>query len=107
VVAVLALLATLVSGLYGVVTRGPTKPVCMVDQPCSAPYPHATLVFSRSGTTARRAVTDAKGRYRIALPPGRWSLRVQGARFGWAPTSVTVPRARYGRVNVDVDTGIR
>jgi hypothetical protein len=107
VVAILAILATLVSGLYGTVTRGPTKPVCMVNQPCSAPYAHATLVFSRSGMTARRVTTDAKGAYRIALPPGRWSLRVQGARFGWTPASALVPRTRYARVGVYVETGIR
>jgi hypothetical protein len=51
--------------------------------------------------------TDAKGTYRIALPPGRWSLRVQGARFGWTPASALVPRTRYARVGVYVDTGIR
>jgi hypothetical protein len=106
-VAVLAILATLLSGLYGVVTRGPTKPVCQVDMPCSAPYADATLVFTRPGMTARRATTDAKGKYRIALPPGRWSLRVQSSHFGWTPRTVTVPSGRYGRVNVDVDTGIR
>ena len=105
--AAFAILAALLSGLYGVVTRGPTKPVCMVNQPCTAPYAHATLVFSRSGTTARKAVTDAVGKYRLALPPGKWTVRVQSAHFGWTPTAVTVPSGRYGHVNVAVDTGIR
>jgi hypothetical protein len=102
-----AFLAALLSGLYGVVTRGPTKPVCQVSMPCSAPYSHATLVFSRTGTTARRVTTDTKGRYRIALPSGRWSLRVQNAHFGWTPRLVTVPSRRYGHLGVYVDTGIR
>jgi hypothetical protein len=106
-VAVVAILAALLSGLYGVVTRAPTKPVCQAAMPCSAPYAHATLVFSRPGLAAREVVADAKGRYRVALPPGHWSLRVQASRFGWTPRAVTVPRGRYGRVNVDVDTGIR
>jgi hypothetical protein len=106
-VTAVAILATLLSGLYGVVTRGPTKPVCMVNTPCSAPYAHATIVFSRSGMTARKVITDAKGKYRIALPPGRWSVRVENSHFGSNPTAVTVPRGRYGHVNVDVDTGIR
>jgi hypothetical protein len=106
-VAVVAILATLLSGLYGVVTRGPTKPVCMVSMPCSAPYAKATLVFTRSGRTARRVITDADGKYRVALPPGRWSLRVESAHFGWTPRAITVPTGRYGHVNVGVDTGIR
>jgi hypothetical protein len=105
-VTAVAILATLLSGLYGVVTRGPTKPVCRVDMPCSEPYSHATLVFTRSGVT-RKTTTDAQGKYRVALPSGRWSLRVESSQFGWTPRTVTVPRDRYGHVNVDVDTGIR
>ncbi|MFL5964365.1 MAG: carboxypeptidase-like regulatory domain-containing protein [Gaiellaceae bacterium] len=101
-----AILATLLSGLYGLVTRGPTTPVCQVGVPCSAPYGHATLIFSRLGVT-RRVTTDARGSYRIGLAPGRWSLRVQNAHFGWKPTAVTVPSGRYAKVNVSVDTGIR
>ena len=47
---------------------------------------------------------------------GHWEKRsrtalehigVQSSQFGWAPRTVTVPRDRYGNVNVDVDTGIR
>ena len=106
VVTAVAILATLLSGLYGVVTRGPVTPVCRADVPCTAPYAKATLVFSRVGVI-RRVTTDAKGRYRISLAPGRWTLRVQNAHFGWRPTVVTVPSGRYGKVNVSVDTGIR
>jgi hypothetical protein len=105
-VTAIAILATLLSGLYGVVTRGPTKPVCQIGMPCSAPFSHATLVFTRAGVT-RKVTTDAQGKYRVALPAGRWSLRVQSSQFGWAPRTVTVPRDRYRNVNVDVDTGIR
>jgi hypothetical protein len=105
-VAAFAILATLLSGLYGVVTRGPTKPVCQVQMPCTAPYGHATLVFSRSAVT-KKVTTDATGKYRIALPAGRWSLRIQSSRFGWTPRTVLVPSGRYARMNVDVDTGIR
>ena len=101
-----AILATLLSGLYGVVIRSPTTPVCQVDVPCSAPYGHATLVFSRNGAV-RRVTTDARGRYRLGLVPGRWTLRVQGAQFGWRPLVATVPRGRYAHLNVFVDTGIR
>jgi hypothetical protein len=105
-VTAVAFLAALLSGLYGVVTRGPTTPVCQVGVPCSAPYANATLLFSRSGST-RRVTTDAKGKYRIALAPGRWSLRVKDAHFGARPTAVWVPAGRYAKVNVFVDTGIR
>jgi hypothetical protein len=55
----------------------------------------------------RRVTSDAGGKYRISLVPGRWSLRVQDAHFGWRPTTVTVQSARYAKLNVFVDTGIR
>ena len=101
-----AFLAALLNGLYGVVTHGPTTPVCRVDVPCSAPYANSTLVFTRPGST-RRVTTDAKGKYRIGLAPGRWSLRVKDAHFGWKPSAVWVPTGRYAKLNVFVDTGIR
>jgi hypothetical protein len=105
-VTAVAILATLLSGLYGTVTRGPITPVCQDGVPCSAPYANATLVFSRPSVT-RRVTTDAKGKYRISLAPGRWSLRVKDAHFGWKATAVWVPRGRYAKLNVSVDTGIR
>jgi hypothetical protein len=105
-VAFVAVLAALLSGLYGVVTRGPTTPVCRVDVPCTAPYGHSTLVFSRPGVT-RQVTTDAQGTYRIGLAPGRWSLRVKDAHFGAKPAAAWVPTSRYAKLNVFVDTGIR
>ena len=106
VVTAVAFLAALLSGLYGVVTRGPITPVCSVEVPCTAPYAHSTLLFSRP-SLMRQVTTDAQGKYRIRLAPGRWSLRVKDAHFGWKPTAVWVPTGRYGHVNVSVDTGIR
>jgi hypothetical protein len=102
----LAFLAALLSGLAGVVSRGPVSPVCREGEPCSKPYPHATLLFSRAGVT-KRTVTDEKGAYRLALAPGRYGVRVAQAHFGWRPTSALVPRGRYAKLNVFVDTGIR
>jgi hypothetical protein len=105
-VTAVSILAALLSGLFGVVTRGPLTPVCRAGVPCTAPYAHATIVFSRAGLV-RRVTTDANGKYRIGLAPGRWSLRVQNAHFGARPSTVSVPSARYAKLNVSVDTGIR
>jgi carboxypeptidase family protein len=102
----LAFLAALLSGLAGVVSRGPVTPVCRQGMPCSKPYPHATLLFSRAGVT-KRVVTDEKGAYRISLVPGRYGVRVAQAQFGSRPTSAFVPRGRYAELNISVDTGIR
>jgi hypothetical protein len=94
------------SGLRGLVTRGPTTPVCRVDQPCSEPAAHVKLTFVRAGRSWS-VVTSAEGRYRIALVPGRYAVRIASARFGFSPTTATVPRGRVATVNFDIDTGIR
>jgi Carboxypeptidase regulatory-like domain len=95
------------SGLRGLVTRGPTTPVCRVDHPCSEPAAHVKLTFVRSGRSWS-VVTGADGRYRIALAPGTYALRVPSAgRFAYDPTKVVVPRGRVAVVNVSIDTGIR
>ena len=99
------------SGLRGLVTRGPITPVCVAGQPCSEPAKNVTLVFSRNGRVVRRARTNDQGRYRVALAPGRYRVvapaRTAGVGRGLDPTSVTVPRSRYKRVNFTLDVGIR
>jgi hypothetical protein len=94
------------SGLRGIVMRGPTSPVCRVDVPCSKPAADVKLTFVRAGRSW--SVTTGKdGRYRISLVAGRYALRIPGARFGYSPTSVLVPRGLVATANVAVDTGIR
>jgi hypothetical protein len=98
------------SGLRGVVTRGPIMPVCMVDQPCDEPAANVRLVFVRSGTVVARARTSETGRYRVALAPGRYAVRLPGKpALGRIvkPQTVRVLRARFSRVDFSIDTGIR
>lgn len=94
------------SGLRGVVTRGPVSPVCVAGRPCSAPFAHARIAFVRGGRSTG-TVADAAGRYRVALPPGSYAVRIVGARFGYAPRRVVVPVGRFGVQDFSVDTGIR
>jgi len=105
-VAILAAAAAVSSGLHGVVTKGPITPVCRVGIPCSAPAANTTLVFTRLGL-AKQVTTDWAGRYRIRLVPGRYAVRVRGARFGFRPTSVFVRADVFRLINFAIDTGIR
>ena len=96
------------SGLYGLVIRGPVTPVCVAGQPCSKPAPGVTLTFTRSGV-ARTVVTNSLGRYRLALAPGRYSVRTArspGIGRGLEPSVVVVPAA-WTRQPFSIDTGIR
>src|SRR6476660_10487920 len=98
------------SGLHGLVTRGPIRPVCMVDQPCDEPAANVQLVFLRNGVVVSRARTSATGRYRITLSPGRYAVRLPGKPgIGRVvkPQTVRVLRGRNIRVDFSIDTGIR
>lgn len=101
--------ATNASGLYGTVREGPTKPVCRVNEPCDRPAANLRLRFVRSGMTVAAVRTDGRGRYRVTLRPGRYAVRLTPGGLGSLvePRQVTVPAARYSRVNFYRDTGIR
>lgn len=97
------------SGLYGTVREGPTQPVCRTDARCDRPAAKLRLRFVRNGMTVAAARTDDRGRYRVALRPGRYAVRTERNGLGSIiePSDVTVPSARYARVNFYRDTGIR
>ena len=108
-VVLLAVLA-LVGGLHGVVTRGPTTPVCKAGSPCTAPAVGADLVFSRAGHTDIRIRTGAGGRYSIMLAPGLYLVSLSTTpRIGFAlrPTTVRVTEGTNRRIDFSIDTGIR
>jgi hypothetical protein len=103
-------LAAAVAGLHGVVMRGPTQPVCQVGKPCSEPAVGAVLVFSRNGREAARARAGPGGRYTVRLAPGFYAVRLTTAPTigsGLTPRQVRVRSGVDGRIDFDVDTGIR
>ena len=96
------------SGLFGVVRRGPIRPVCSVDQACDAPA-RLTLVFSRRGHSTRVRSGPA-GRYRIALAEGIYEVRSVeriGMRNLPRPHAVHVRAGRWDHIDFFFDTGIR
>ena len=102
--------ATTPSGLRGLVNRGPIAPVCVAGQPCSEPAKNVLLMFSRSGRVVRRVTTNEKGRYRVALAPGLYAVRLktrQSIGRGLEPLRARVVANRFRRVDFSIDTGIR
>ena len=102
--------ATSSSGLRGLVTRGPIVPVCTAEQPCDAPAKNLTLVFVRNGRVVRRATTNEQGRYRVALAPGLYAVRLQLKQRvgrGLEPSRAHVFANRFRRFDFSIDTGIR
>jgi hypothetical protein len=98
------------SGLYGRVLIDPAMPVCKIGTPCSRPAKDFKLAFFRNGHLIGTATTDERGRYRIALPAGRYAVRPQSRsalRQGLEPKSAKVPRRRFARHDLTLDIGIR
>jgi len=99
---------TPVSGLRGIVTRGPITPVCIEGEPCDEPAAGVVLRFSRAGTVVAKVTTGPAGGYRVKLRPGMYTVTTP-LRIGTAMTPLTakVPRGRFARVDFSIDTGIR
>ncbi|MDX6438583.1 MAG: hypothetical protein QOF45_1166 [Gaiellaceae bacterium] len=98
-----------VSGLHGIVKRGPTTPVCQVGKPCEGPAVGVVLEFSRSGVLKARVKTDRAGAYTVRLRPGSYVVTVSPRRLGSGlrPRAVRVPSGRLAKVDFFLDTGIR
>ena len=97
------------SGVYGKVYRGPTRPVCAADLPCTAPAKGVTLVFTRADRSAK-SITRRDGSYRVQLAPGTYVVSVIPRRAvgtGLRPHTVVVRDSRMTRRNFTIDTGIR
>jgi len=103
----MALLAVTLVLLHGVVTRGPTKPVCEMTTPCSEPAAHVKLVFHRPGVDVV-TTTDARGRYFVRLRRGTYTVRISPVpRIGRGIDPATVVVRAPMRADFTIDTGIR
>jgi hypothetical protein len=98
--------ATIHSGLYGHVTRGPISPVCAAEQPCSQPAAGAALRFLRNGQLVAQTRVKADGSYRIALLPGKYTVAAPSRR-PLDPSTARIRNGRFTRVDFAIDTGIR
>jgi hypothetical protein len=98
------------SGIEGIALAGPQCPVEIEGSPCP-PKPIAirVVVRDRSGGEVVTFQTAADGRFRVGLPPGRYTLSTadQAVLLFLKPTEVNVPEGSYVELQLDVDTGIR
>ena len=108
--AVALAVVALVSGLHGIVMRGPTMPVCRAGTPCSAPAAGAVLAFSRDGTRVAQVRVGADGRYSLRLVPGVYTVGLSPRPrigFGIRPGEARVLPGANRRLDFLIDTGIR
>ncbi len=98
------------SGIDGSVTIGPTCPVQRIESPCpDRPYEASITVLDAAGRKVAETRSDADGRFRVALPPGAYTLVPQST--GTPPTAqeqtVIVLAGGYTSVEIAYDSGIR
>lgn len=77
--------------------------------PCLRPAAGVVLAFSRGATVRARVTTAADGRYRLALRPGSYNVRVirPSGVARLRPSVVTLTSGELKRLTFYLDTGIR
>ena len=103
---------TINSGIQGTVSIGPTCPVEQIDSPCpDQPYAATIVIKDSDGAERARANSGDDGRFRVALPPGAYTLAPQspdGAQLPYASEQpVEVLASEYTSVTIAYDSGIR
>jgi hypothetical protein len=98
------------TGLAGTVLRGPTQPVCTVNQPCDAPF-SAGFSVQRGTTQTASFRSDPQGHYEVRLSPGTYTIVPDDDAPIMTPKSqvkaVTVGPSGLTMVDLHFDTGIR
>lgn len=99
------------SGIEGVITISPTHggPI-RVDEVSSRPLPSTTFVVRQGEQEVTSFTTDTEGRFRVALPPGKYQVMAGGesrrvGRFG--PFEVEVSAGKMSSVQWACDSGMR
>ena len=78
--------------------------------PCDRPVGGLLLEFKRGDRVVARVRTTAKGTYRLTLRAGVYAVTTVPRRrigTGLSPKIVRVPKARMGRRDFHLDTGLR
>jgi hypothetical protein len=94
----------------GRVLSAPSCPVERADSPCPPrPVANASVVALRGQETVASTHTDATGRFRLQVQPGRYLIRATnvGGLGSTAEKSVLVKAGQTTRLTLTVDSGIR
>lgn len=97
------------SGIDGCVSFGPLSPIARRGTENYRPYQAFIDVVDEAGRLAAHVQSDEHGHFRIALPPGTYTLRPQAfePRPRAAQQTVLVNTGRYTPVQINYDSGIR
>jgi hypothetical protein len=98
-----------ITGLDGVVRRGPIQPVCRVGEPCDAPFSAGFALWQEQRLVARFR-SDSAGHYSVLAAPGAYTIVADPDAPIWPPHqahAVIVDADGLTHLDLDFDTGIR
>ena len=98
------------SGIEGTIVVSPSRPGPITrDDPAVAPVSNAQFVVKSGDATVKTFTTDSEGRFRVALPPGRYVVAPPGAAppIGRWRFEADVVAGQMTRVNWEADSGMR
>ena len=81
-----------------------------IGVPNSKPLAHTVLEVKKDGQTIASFETDDHGRFRISLPPGKYTVSKQGARGrigSIGPFEVEIVAGQMKKVQWEADSGLR
>jgi hypothetical protein len=89
------------TGLQGVVKQLQGG-MCAADDPCDGVGRGVLLAFYRVGQPTHRVRSDADGRFKLRLAPGRYRVRAGASATRVMPFAVIVPLKGFARVTITV-----
>jgi hypothetical protein len=100
------------TGIAGVVMVTPIRPGPIKkgsESPKAAPLPSATFTVTSDGGAVTIFTTDAMGRFKVSLPPGRYVVLLAENRFPkpCGPFEINVEAGRMTNVEWRCDSGMR
>jgi hypothetical protein len=97
------------SGIEGQVSIHPMRPHATIGRKNIAPFQATVEVLNQLGQSVATFQSDADGHFRIALPPGRYTVRpIASASYPRASQQeVVVESNKYTDMRIVYDSGIR
>jgi len=99
------------SGIYGIATIGPIKPVEREGEINYKPYQATIIVKTEDGLVEiKRFTSNNDGTFKVYLKPGKYILEPLKSNEPYpigSPVEVEVKPNQFSEVNISYDTGIR
>ena len=98
------------SGIYGIVTIGPIKPVEREGEINYKPYQATLIIKTEGGLETKRFTSNNDGTFKVYLKPGRYILGPLKSNEPYpigSPAEVEVKPNHFTEANISYDTGIR